>query len=170
MGATPCAEAPRCRITDCQHVDVFKSVPVSSLPSMPSLSDAPGLAKCCEQTMQHPSDNSSLFECWDQEVDPDAPLKEFTYMVESSNQVLLAEEQQRGNLSHRSCDSDIERQEEFSKHKQKVEQQRADRLQRQKLAEKRKKDLVQNRGLQERYRSLGVNIVSVGEKGITEDT
>ncbi|CAE7774780.1 unnamed protein product [Symbiodinium sp. CCMP2456] len=123
---------------------------------MPSLSDAPGLAKCCEQTMQHPSDNSSVFECWDQ--------------VESTNQVLLAEEQQRGNLSHRSCDSDIERQEEFSKHKQKVEQQRADRLQRQKLAEKRKKDLVQNKGLQERYRSLGVNIVSVTEKGITEDT
>eukprot|EP00913_Durusdinium_trenchii_P031778 g29762.t1 len=139
MGASACAEATTCRVE-------IPTDACSSSTSPPVVQESTMLARCARGEIPIPEDG--VLDCFC-EQDP-APAR---FQAPSSES-----QEQRGNLSHRSCASDLERRAEFYDHKEKVEQRRRER------STLNGKDPVRTKAarvleLQEQYRSLGVNVV-----------
>ncbi|CAK9069974.1 unnamed protein product [Durusdinium trenchii] len=150
MGASACAEATTCRVE-------IPTDACSSSTSPPVVQESTMLARCARGEIPIPEDG--VLDCFcEQDPAPDAPLKEYTFVMDKSDMPNSVAEEQRGNLSHRSCASDLERRAEFYDHKEKVEQRRRER------STLNGKDPVRTKAarvleLQEQYRSLGVNVV-----------
>ena len=153
MGATACAEAAKCRV----EVPEACGKPSTAAPAEQS---SELFSKCKSQlsTIQLPIPEDGIFECLWEEDPETGELKEYTYVMENRDMPKTVLEEQRGDLSHRSCASDLERRAEFSEHKQKVERQRQDRSAL-KGPGKAPTGAARVMELQEQYRSLGINVV-----------
>eukprot|EP00435_Cladocopium_sp_Y103_P039991 s1853_g10.t2 len=140
MGAKACGEAARCRVEEVtaptsQSSELFSKCATGRLP------------------IQLPIPEDDLLDCVCEKVEESDELRELTFVMENRDMPKTLVEEQRGDLSHRSCASDLERQVEFSEHKQKVEQRRAERS-----TVKGPSKASQVAELQEQYRSLGINV------------
>lgn len=112
-------------------------------------------SKCANGRLpiQLPIPEDDLLDCVCEKVENDE-LRELTFVMENRDMPKTLVEEQRGDLSHRSCASDLERQAEFSEHKQQVERRLAERS-----TVKGPNKASRVAELQEQYRSLGINVV-----------
>mmetsp|Transcript_28122 Transcript_28122/g.80822 ORF Transcript_28122/g.80822 Transcript_28122/m.80822 type:complete len:154 (-) Transcript_28122:179-640(-) len=153
MGATQCSTTQRCKV---------EGIASAAALEISSCMDVAGenLDGCTVPGL------SDLFE---EEKEPSGPLKEYTYAVESGALVLGNAAEDQIGLSHRSNASDIERQEEFQKHRLEVAKRnsRATRLKDAPqpilfpaMAGGKCNKAPRAEQLNSRYKSLGINVVN----------